>query len=269
MIVAALAAGLAVPAADVAVQACGYGRPSPQARFLAAEVVVAGRVIAVEDQNVAALPFATAQKDVEYTVAIVHVTRTFKGAPGNERIRVGLMAPHQGLRPGQEVLLFLTRHFEEPFFIPLSGRFDYAISKDNNPDFDRQLAQHERWAKAWNDPAAALTAKDQTERLHAAIMAVERHRLFQPAIHRAAGRMQPLDAVRSEQILRALAEVDWARGGPDFRMSPWRAFNMLGATAKDGWSPQPGWNTQQLTEAARRWLGEHATTFRIAALVER
>lgn len=264
---AALAACLAALTASAPVESCGYGMPSPLRRFLVAECVVAGRVIGFEDLNVFALPHATAPKDLEYKVAVVSVTHAFKGAREKDLVRVGLF-PTQGLRGGQEVLLFLNRHFEEPFFVTRNP-YEYGIGKDNNPDYDRQLAQYGRWAKAWNDPVAALTSGDPVERLHAAILQVERHCFFQPGLHEPLAKKQPLDAERGRLILRALAGADWGKGGPDFRMTPWRAFSLLRATTNDGWRPEAGRNMQQIQSAACQWVGENAETFRIQAFVEK
>ncbi|MCI0464071.1 MAG: hypothetical protein L0Z62_44630 [Gemmataceae bacterium] len=258
---------LGVLASDAPVRSCGYGMPSPLARFLAADCVVAGRVVGFEDQNINVLPFPTAQKDEEYKVAIVRVLHALKGAEGQEHVRVGTTR-HQQLRNGQEVLLFLAEHFEEPFYL-MRQEYEYAITGEGNNAFAGQVAQYRRWSRLWNDPVAGLKSASDEDRLHTAALLMTHLRTFRPQAHHADRRLAPIDARLSKLILEAMANSDWSKGGADFRTSPRQVFSMVRATAKDGWNPQGLKNQQEIETAARRWLRDNAGTFRIQAFVEK
>jgi hypothetical protein len=98
------------------------------------------------------------------------------------------------------------------------------------------------------------------------VLLIHQHTTFRPEIHDAGRKTQPLDAAQSKLILQALAGAEWTAGEMDFRMTPWRAFNLLGA--KPGWNPaQHG--VQDRERAARQWLSENAETFRVQTFVRK
>src|SRR4051794_39267921 len=195
--VLACAAALAPPPPAAA---WGYGMPSPMMGFLRAECVAAGRVIGFEDLNVAALPHPRATERVEYKIAVVRVTQGLRGVSDAEQLRVGLF-PTQKLQAGQEVLLFLASHHDEPFYV-MQDRYEYGLSREMNAkEFDNQVAQYRKLARILSDPGAALKAKDPQERLQAAIFLVNAHRTFRPDVHRADRRVRPLDAEQSRLVL--------------------------------------------------------------------
>jgi hypothetical protein len=248
-------------------QPCGYGMPSPVMRFLNAECVVAGRVIGFEDLNVRALPHAQARADQEYKIAVVHVNEALKGVRGQKHLRVGLY-PTQQLQSGQEVVLFLASHFEEPFYV-MQQVYEYGISPAGNARaLADEVAQYRRLGRMLNDPLTALRSRDPQERLQTAVLLLTHYRTFRPALHHADRRTRAIDPEESRLILEALAEVGWNQGALDFRMNPRRAFALLAPAARDGWNPQ-GLNGNEVEAAARRWLRDHAPTFRVTALVEK
>ncbi len=258
--IAAVVTGLA--AAAPAVRACGYGMPSPLARFALADCVVVGKVVEFEDRTVAAFRYPGAAEKSEYVVAVLKVAESLKGADGLTHLRVGLVHP-QTLHVGQEACFFLAEHPDEAFHHTTSA-YEYPINKENNEGFDKEVDQYRRWGKLLRDPVASLKSKDAAERSHTAALLITRYRT---PVRGGKAKTELIDAVESRLILEALAGSDWGRPAPDFRITPQRLFNQLGMTAKDGWQPTGFKDAKEFEDAAKKWLRESAATFRIAALV--
>jgi len=226
---------LGVAATGLMVEACGYGGPSPLARFALADCVVVGRVVFFEDQDVAALSHPLATRLDDYKIAVVQVINPLKGAEKGHKLRLGLRSP-QNLHTGQEACFFLNRHFEEDF-LQMERLYDFPIGKAENPDFDGQIGQFQKLAKLWRNPVASLQSKDADERLQIVALLVSHYRTPRVGALDGAVKTQPIDARQSKLILEALAKADWTKDRADFRLTPAQLFAQLGATAQHGWDP--------------------------------
>jgi hypothetical protein len=173
--------------------------------------------------------------------------------------------PQANLTEGQEACLFLTQHPTANFYVmqPLFG----AVNKAGNPNFKKEVEEVRRAAKLLDDPKAGLRSEDAGERFLTAALLITRYRTPRPS----AGtplRTEPVDAKESKLILQALADADW--GNPDLRrgqMNPQAVFFRLGLTRQDGWSLPPGTTVREIPQAAKKWLREHADTYRIQRYV--
>jgi hypothetical protein len=261
--------------------------PIPQ-RVAQADVVVTGKVTAIEDKTVAATPAPGAKDKVEYTVAVIKVQDDILGAKGLTHIKVGFIVPKEApappAKPGgpvrlpirrgpvvkfevdQEVLVFLKKHHDGDFYIA-QAYFD-VVDKKVAPDFDKQVELAKKCAKALADPMASLKSKDADERLMTAGMLVSRYRYFrQPN-----PKTEPIDADESKLIMNVLAEADWTKPFTPGSVSPQQVFGQLGVTEKDGWvwKPAPGVpvppNAYQ--DAAKAWVKANADKYRIQRFVE-
>jgi hypothetical protein len=281
---------LALVVSAVTAQAKMMIAPAPIAQRVAtADAVVVGKVTGFGDKTVSAPQFPGAKNKVEYQIAIVKVQTDLAGAKGVKEIRVGFippMAPPPGgpvgpggpvIRPGilrypqvnltlnQEACLFLTRHPSEDFYT-LPAYFD-VISKQGNPNFNKEVAEATRAAKLLADPKAGLEAENKDDRLLTAGMLISRYRTPKPS---AGGRpkTEPIDAEQSKQILHVLADADWAaRPAPGigaFQMTPQNLFSRLGLDPKEWDQPK---DARQIPAAAKKWLKEHADTYRIERFV--
>src|SRR5947209_10116095 len=148
--VAVLAAGLAVLGSARPARACGYGMPSPLARFALADCVVVGKVTMVEPRPLQAL-FPGNGQMVAYNVAVLKVEEMLKGDPRLTHVRVGLL-PQQQLRPGFESCFFLAEHPQESFFVQGSNFYDYPIYKEGNPGFTGEVETYRRLGKLSREP---------------------------------------------------------------------------------------------------------------------
>jgi hypothetical protein len=261
----ALFAGLMALAAGQPAYGCGYGMPSPLARFALADCVVVGQVTAVEEQPRTAAPYPGAPQQQEYKIVVVRIQSGLKGAQGLTHVRVALVAP-QVWQPGYEACFFLTHHFEEAFFLP-GMRYDYPVGKANNPGFDKEVAQYQRWGKLLDDPVAGLKSDNADVRFETAALLITQYRTVPRGVPVRERKLEPIDPAESRLILQALAGIDWSKSVEDFRMTPQRLFSLVGATPQDGWKSQGFKDMKEFETAAKGWLKEHATTFRIAAYV--
>src|SRR5262249_20100477 len=115
------------------------------------------------------------------------------------------------------------------------------------------------------DPMASLKSKDADERVLTAGMLIHRYRDYRKNPTGKA-KQEPIDAAESKQILLALAEADWNKGGTPGSIHPQMAFGMLQLTDADGWRPDfkdpNGFQT-----AAKKWLKDNADKYRVKQFV--
>jgi len=255
--------------------------PIPQ-RVAQADVVVVGKVTAIEDKPVSATQVPGAKEKVEYHVAVIKVQDALLGAKGLTHIKVGFILPMPTPPPvpgkpillikryptvkfdvDQEVCVFLKRHHEGDFYIA-AAYFDVIDKK--SPNFEKEVDQAKKCAKVLADPAASLKSKDAGERTLTACMLVSRYRAWRGPN----AKTESIEADESKSILTTLADADWTKPFAPNTMMPQTAFAQLGLTDKDGWVWKPAPNTPQTAygEAAKRWLKEHADTYRIQRFVD-
>jgi hypothetical protein len=251
--------------------------PIPQ-RVATADVVIVGKVTGFGDRTVSALPFPGATVKAEYQVALVKVQQALLGAKGMKEIRVGFMPPPPpgpggrlpirrypaaNLTLNQEACLFLTRHPAADFYT--APAYYDVISKTGNANFPRDLDEVKRCARLLADPKAGLESKDKDERFLTAAMLITRYRTPRPS-RAGPPKTEPVDAAQSQRIFEALAGADWTVRNPrPAQMTPQSVFFRLGLKPADGWT-QPR-DYRETSEAARKWLKEHAGTYRIQRFV--
>jgi hypothetical protein len=238
-----------------------------------------GRVVALEDKDIAVSPFPGAPNKVDYRIAVVKVNEAIKGAKGKDTIRIGFQAPPQPgkiggpiIRPGigrfnvnltvgQDGLFYLAKHHQENFFVLPAF---YSFSSSQNADFAKEVALSKKIVKLLDDPVAALKSKDAEERLLAASALITRYRSPRPGQNKT----EPIDAAESKLILTALSDADWSQPFQFGKEHPMQLFNQLNLTNKDGWVPPQQVKTpQDFQNAARAWVREHAGTYRIQRYV--
>jgi hypothetical protein len=271
---------------------------SPTQRALSAEVVVVGKVTAVEKDAVEAAPFPGSPQKVPYKVAVVKVETALAGAGNVTHIKVGFVppppapapevapAPGGGLRArppirrgfalpelkeGQEFLFFLTKHPDAGFYVmpPMSPPVDAKGDEGK-----KEVAAVKKVLAVVADPAAALKADTAAARYLAAATLVTKYRSFPEqggAVEQVA-----IGADESKLILQALAEGDWTKFD---RAAPngMQAFYSLGLTDKDGWvAPKPvpakpgqsPVNFNQVTkDAFVKWLAGPGKDYQIKRVV--
>lgn len=252
--------------------------PLPE-RVATADAVVAGKVTSIEDKTVSAAPVPGANK-VEYQIAVIKVADGLLGTKGLTHIKVGTVKPPEGrpnIRPGgllppkltvdEEGVFFLHKHPTESFYV-LQGPMS-VVNKANNDNYEKELARTKECAKLLADPKAGLKAKSAEDRALTATMLVLRFNTPRAG----ETKREPIGAEESQQILTALAGVEWnpKREPSDLvvlYLSPQAAFGRLGLTDKDGWNAAGPFTTNNgYEEAAKAWLKGHADKYRVQKYV--
>jgi hypothetical protein len=234
--------------------------PVPE-RVARADVVAVGKVTAIDDTAVLDLD------KVEHRVALVKASDAPLGGKGLDldKLRVAFPKeddrefPQWNLKPGQEAIFLLTRRESEPFF-QLPG--PWAVLDKKSASYDKDADLVKRCARALADPDAGLKAKDADERYLTAALLVVRDRTPRPGVGPAT---ELVDADRSKRILEALADADWSEKGATAPVSPLVVFGRLGLTDKEGWTLPK--DLKDLPEAARKWLKDNASSYRLRRLV--
>jgi hypothetical protein len=265
---------LSLPAFGQAEPKVAVIAPQPIAQRVAtSDAVVVGKVTSIEEKPVAALPFPGSARKAEYQIAVVKIEDPILGAKGLTHLRIGFVPAQPGvLRPGgyrpptlaqgQEVCLFLAQHPEGTFYT-LPAYFSVIDKKA--PTFEKDVAEAKKDAKLLDDPGAGLESKDAPDRFLTAAMLVARYRQRKPSATPPA--QEPIDAGESKRILQALADADWTPPNKPVpsQLTPQNAFNLLGLTAKDGWTPPKDF--KQFPDEAKKWLKENADKYRIERFV--
>jgi hypothetical protein len=261
---------VAVLAAAVSARALMIAPPAVPQRVAAADAVVIGKVLKIEDKTVMLPRFPGDKEKAAHLVAVVRVDDAILGFKGKE-VRVAWVPPQPNPRPirryptvdlqvDQEACLMLKKAEGDLYAVP--AYYD-VLQKNGNPAFAKDLELVRKSARLLADPKAGLEAKEAEDRYLTAAMLVTRYRPQQ--LVGQAPKEQPIDAEESKLILKALAEADWMNLAPGlFRMTPQVTFAQLGLTAQDGWMQPQGGN---YAEAARKWLKDNANTYRVKKFV--
>jgi hypothetical protein len=252
--------------------------PIPK-RVALADLVLVGKVTAVEDNLVDASPLMKipgVSTKVSYRVAVVTLDAALLGGKKDQtKIRVGVFQPAK--KPGedrparspkvqfaldQEGCFFLRKHPDEAFYVVQEPR-DF-LDKAKTKDYDKELALANKCAQLLANPDAALEAKEGDDRLLAAGMLIFRCRT-PLVVYTREPKTEAIGAALSKRILTVLAEADWTEKTLPSAMAPVSLFLYMGLTEKDGWhAPE---NVKALPDAARAWLRKNATEFRIQRYV--
>lgn len=280
-----LALALVIPSAAFALVVA----PQPMANRMAqADVVVLGRVVGLEPQDVKAAPFPGSPQKVDYRIAIVQIKEVLRGVKGDTKtIRVGFQPPPMPVNPGvgggvrirppirrfnvqlqmgNEGLFLLTKHPGESFYtIPIYG----FVSSQNNANFEKEVSSIKKMSAILADPQKALKSQDREQRYMAAAMLVTKYRSNRPGP--GGVKQEPIDIAESQLILKALAnDANWdapQRIGGD-TPHPIQIFYQLGVTEKDGWKqPRVARTQKDIADAMRTWLSNNAERYRILRVV--
>ncbi len=232
-------------------------------RVATADLVVTGKVTAIEDKTVLAAPFPGAKNKTEYLIAVVTIGDALIAPKEAKTIRLGFVPipPMVAISPapfqatvGQEGCFFLTKNGDGDFYLA-SGQLSFIDKK--SPNFEKDVALIKRCTKILQDPDAALKGKSEEERFLAAGMLLAQYRTRKTA----AAKTEPIDAEQSKLILQALASTDWTPTNDFMQLSPRMVLGRLPLTDKDGWTPPR--DAKAYAAYAQNWLKEHAEGYRI------
>jgi hypothetical protein len=238
--------------------------PIPK-RIALADCVVRGKIVEIEKKP---LRERADDEEREYRVHLVKIDENLLGADGLTHLRLGTSCsdprhdPEAAaeLHEGDEVCLFLAVHAREALYLPVMQ--GVVVKRPDDKFYERQLEQVRRAARLLKEPNAGLQSKDADDRFLTAAMLLERYRPEGAYVKQTAA----IDAEQSRLILRALRDADWKRERGDGAYVDY-SFTRLGLTMKDGW--QRPREHDKYEPAAKKWLADHADTYRIRRVLER
>lgn len=261
---AAAVLAVAAPSA-VAVKVAAPTLP-PFQRALTSEVVVVGKVAAIEEEAVEAAPAPGVKEKVKYRIGVIKVESALSGAKGLTHLKVGFVPPPEGnaqttppaaqpLPPGgairlvrppgrvpfrqptlakdQEGVFFLRKHPTQAFYVmtvqapPLDAKGE---------GFREQVERIKAALAATTDPMKALKAAKPEDRFLAAAALVTKYRTY-PAN---GGKVEqvPVSKEETQLIIQALLERDWKQIDPNSPQAMQVMFQ-LGMSPADGWKVPP------------------------------
>lgn len=268
---------------------------TPAQKLARADVVVVGKVTAVEKDTVDAPQFPGVKEKTSYKVAVIKVESALVGAANVTHIKVGFVpaapaAPGGGgadpavpprgrpvpgrggfgpvvLTEGQEGVFYLNKHHSADFYT-ISPMLAPIGTKDEG--YKDQLAQAKQGAAVFADPMKALKADKATDRLFAANILIQKYRAYPEGGVEA--EMVKVSADESKLVLKAIAEGNWKGDNNDPNApNAYQAFSMIGLNEKDGWKypvVKPGEDFVEKTkETFVAWLAGAGKDYQISKWV--
>jgi hypothetical protein len=245
--------------------------PPGVATRAAADLVVVGKVTAVEKEEVEVAQYPGSPQKVSYKVAVVKVEDTLAGKTNETHIKIGFQ-PVGGRRgvttfdfkENAEGVFFLRKHHDGAFY-----SFDYntqpldATAKSYKAD----LETVKKAVAVFADPMKALKAKEKKDAYFAAGVLVAKYRT---PLTGTTVRTENLPTDESKLILQTILEADWTAADRDVP-PPYQTFVKLGMTQKDGWKPAPfagnGDFNAHMKDEFKKWMEGDGAKFQIKKYV--
>jgi hypothetical protein len=231
-------------------------RPVTQ-RAINADVVVVGKVTALEKDLVQAASSPGAKDTVGYKIAVVKIDSTLAGANKLTEIKVGFIPPAKPdpnanpanppvrpirpigriqapeLKEGQELILFLAKHPSGDFYVIPAMTPPVDLTTEQGK---KDLENVKKVTEILADPTKALKSDKPEDRSEAATVVIMKYRSFPASGGETEQVAIPVE--ESKQILKALTDGEWSnlvRTATSTNLNPVQAFYSLGLTDKDGW----------------------------------
>jgi len=273
----------------------GYAPPVPRG----ADVVIVGKVVEVDRDEVEVAPFRGAPKErmLKYKVANLQIEDRVLGAGGITRIRVGFPVDGRptfavtatvveltdGVRPtgtvtlaaGTEGCFALAKHPNADFYV-IVGPPTYK----KDPSFAREVDKLKKYARAINDPVAALKAKELNDRFEAAQIILQRY-----LIPQGSNKREPIPEEENKLLVALLKDLPWVpadgkRTRADGKLVPHRAafwysinpgelgFKRPDPPKRNPGDPPPNFD-KLMDEATTKFLNENGDKIKLKRFVQK
>jgi hypothetical protein len=255
-------------------------------RIVQSDIVVLGRVVALEPKDVEAVLSSESPYKLDYRIAVVKVQEVIHGQEELKELRLGFISPDQdrkvdktgktmatfswlGFSPakvGQEGMFFLRKHHQGNFYVNFVfiGGF---LPSDDTLELTKNLENARRLEKVLKLPLEALKAENESNRFLAATMLVTRYRLSWLKDRKLPEKA--IDADESKLILKTLVEADWsddteALCPSKYPSHPYQVFLQLGVTKADGYDPPiKAPDSRDILRYTQNWLRDNQEKYRI------
>jgi len=253
----------------------GAGEMPLPARIALADLIVIGKVDAVEDKTVEVLPSPGSKDKVSYRTCVLKAEEVLRGDKDAKEFRIGFatkvalgVGPGEwlGFQPGHEGVFFLKRHHAGDFFVNFSLSSGLRTPKEGfgTPgDYDKQVRAVREMVKMLEDPVTTLQGKNDADRYLGLTMLIEHYR--SRGVKDPRWEEKPVDPKVSKLLLKVLAEADWSWKPGQlgyYPPHPSHLFQQLGVTKKDDYDP-PTDDERKTDAATQRWLIDHQETFSV------
>jgi hypothetical protein len=276
----------------------------PVQRAISADVVIVGKVTAIEKDTVDAARFPGDTQKTAHKVAVVKIETPLVGAENITHIKIGFIPPAKPnpadelppgrpgrpirpirpgiqapeLKEGQEMLFFLSKHPNGEFYIMPNMSPPVELKDEAGK---KELEAVKKIVAVIADPMKGLKSDKPEVRAETAAIMVMKYRSYPDF----GGEVEQvaIPAEESKLILKALAEANWSnemapRPGPIGGFpNAVQAFYSLGLTEQDGWKqpvfprPQPGQPpvdfNRLVKEAFVKWLDGPGKDYQIKRIV--
>ena len=255
-------------------------------RIMRSDIVVLGRVSALEPKDVEAVLASESPFKLDYRIAVVKVQEVIHGQKDVKELRLGFVSPDQdrkmdkagkampmlanidfrAVTVGQEGIFFLRKHHQGNFFVQFV-LFSGFLPSSDAPEFTKKLENARRLGKVLELPLEALKAENAANRYLAATMLISRYRLHGDKSSKLAEKA--IDAEESKLLLKALTEASWqdvneAISSSMYPAHPYRVFLQLGVTKTDGYDPPKNLpDFRDTLKYTQSWLQENQEKYRI------
>lgn len=265
----------------------------PVARVLDSGVVLVGRVTSIEKERVEVTPRASiltggkspsTRPQVFYTIANVKIEQRLLGAKNETHVKVGFNTGSRDVEliVGRRYLLHLVSL--KDFGFSVTSYINSPISEQDDPDYEKAVAEAKKVTDVLNDPMKALKSDQASVRATAAVILLAKYRGL---LAHGVTREEPISEEESRLILKGLSEADWPNRLPEpdnalmllanngrTSKSKWdafTAFQLLGLRHQDGWSPPivaiATNSTAGYKDEFKKWLDGPGKHYRIKKLV--
>ena len=259
--------------------------PMPD-RIVRSDIVVLGRVVAMEPKDVETILSSVNAYKLDYRIAVVKVHEVIHGQKGVKDLRLGFVSPDQSRRVdkngknmpsfaladfhsvkvGQDGLFFLRKHHQENFYV-VGALFGGFLPGSDSPEYTKTLENARRLSKLLERPVEALKTDNATNRFLAATMLINRYRLNRVKDSKLPEKA--IDADESKLLLKTLIEADWqdvneAISSSKYPPHPYRVFLQLGVTKTDGYDPPKNSpDFRDTLKYTQSWLRDNQEKYRI------
>jgi len=152
--------------------------PMPD-RIVRSDIVVLGRVVAVEPKDVEAVLSSESPYNLDYRIAVVKIHEVIHGQKDVKELPLGFVSPDQdrkvdkagkampqlshldfrSVTVGQEGLFFLRKHHQGSFFVNFLF-FNGFLPSSDSPEFTKNLENARKLSKVLELPLEALKAEN-------------------------------------------------------------------------------------------------------------
>ena len=256
----------------------GSGEMPLPACVALADLIVIGRIDAVEDKTVEVLPSPDSKDKVAYRTCVLKAEEVLVGDKAAKEFRIGFatkvvlgLGPGEWLsyQKGHEGVFFLQRHHAGDFFVNFSLSNGLSRGEPKGGGFetpgkyDEQVRAVRKMVKMLEDPVTTLQGKNDADRYLGLTMLIEHYRSL--GVKDPRSEEKPVDPKVSKLLLKDLAEADWSwkPGQLDYYPPhPSQLFQQLGVTKKDDYDP-PTDDGRKTDAATKRWLVDHQETYSV------